>query len=70
MNLRIVVRNRFANPQILIDVLTILSPEKEISTNTHFVYNFMDFPDIFKPMDKNPRIKGNPSIWSAAQETY
>lgn len=30
----------------------------------------MDFPDIFKPMDKNPRIKGNPFIWSAAQEAY
>ena len=30
----------------------------------------MDFPDIFKPMDKNPRIKGNPFIWSSAQEAY
>ena len=27
----------------------------------------MDFIDIFKPMDNNSRIKGNPSIWSTAQ---
>ena len=47
-------------------VLTILSPEKYFHKYT-LAYNFMDFTDIFKPMDNNSRIKGNPSIWSTAQ---
>ena len=37
-------------------VLTILFPEKNLHKYT-LAYNFMDFIDIFKPMDNNSRLK-------------
>lgn len=49
------------------EVLTTLSLEKKSSVHT-FAYSCMDITGIFKSVDKNPTVKENPSMWSAAQE--
>ena len=45
-------------------------PRKKAPQTHTLAYNFMDLTDSIKPMDKNPRVKENPSIWPASYEAY